>query len=35
MTYEKGTLTIDQMDQAVAQYGFKATLKPSPTREGR
>ncbi len=35
VTYEKGTVTIDQMGQAVAQYGFKVTLQPSPTREGR
>lgn len=31
VTYEKGTVTIEQMSQAVAQYGFRATLKtPNP-----
>ena len=31
VTYEKGAVTIEQMNKAVAQYGFTATLKP-PTR---
>jgi copper chaperone CopZ len=31
VTYEKGTVTIEQMNQAVAQYGFTASLKtPAP-----
>ena len=31
VTYEKGAVTIDQMIQAVARYGFTATLKsPNP-----
>jgi hypothetical protein len=35
VTHEKGTVTIDQMNQAVAQYGFKAMVKPPPPREAR
>jgi copper chaperone CopZ len=31
VTYEKGTVTIEQMNQAVAQYGFRATLKAPAT----
>ncbi len=27
VSYEKGAVTIDQMNQAVARYGFTATLK--------
>jgi copper chaperone CopZ len=27
VTYEKGLVTIDQMMQAVAKYGFTASLK--------
>ena len=31
VTYEKGTVTIEQMNQATAQYGFTASLKtPAP-----
>lgn len=31
VTYEKGTVTIEQMNRAVARYGFTATLKsPNP-----
>ncbi|MBI2457335.1 MAG: heavy-metal-associated domain-containing protein [candidate division NC10 bacterium] len=31
VTYEMGIVTIAQMSQAVAQYGFRATLKtPNP-----
>jgi hypothetical protein len=31
VTYEKGTVTIEQMNQAVAPYGFTAGLKtPAP-----
>ncbi len=31
VTYEKGIVTIAHMSQAVAQYGFRATLKtPNP-----
>ncbi len=31
VTYEKGAVTIEQMNQAVARYGFTATLKtPNP-----
>ena len=31
VTYEKGTVTIEQMIRAVARYGFTATLKsPNP-----
>ena len=31
VSYEKGTVTIEQMNQAVARYGFTATLKkPNP-----
>lgn len=32
VTYEKGVVTIDQMIQAVARYGFTATVKKSHTR---
>ena len=32
VTYEKGIVTIEQMTQAVARYGFTATLK-SPNRQ--
>ncbi len=27
VTYEKGAVTLEQMAQAVARYGFTATLK--------
>jgi len=31
VTYEKGAVTIEQMNQAVAQYGFSASLRtPAP-----
>ena len=31
VTHEKGTVMIEQMSQAVGQYGFRATLKtPNP-----
>jgi copper chaperone CopZ len=31
VTYEKGAVTIEQMNQAVAQYGFTAILRtPAP-----
>jgi len=32
VTYEKGTVTIEQMNQAVAQYGFSATSKMPGSR---
>ncbi len=35
VTYEKDAVTIEQMNQAVAQYGFTATPKtPSPPGAG-
>lgn len=31
VTYEKGAVTIEEMNQAVARYGFAATVKvPGP-----
>ena len=31
VAYEKGAVTVEQMQQAVARYGFTATLKsPNP-----
>ncbi len=31
VTYEKGAVTIEQMNQAVARYGFTAALEtPTP-----
>ncbi len=32
VTYEKGTVTIEQMNQAVAQHGFSASLKVPGSR---
>ncbi len=32
VTYEKGTVTVDQMSQAVARYGFTAELKTPRSR---
>ena len=32
VTYEKGAVTIDQMNKAVGQYGFTATLKMATPR---
>ncbi len=32
VTYEKGAVTIAQMQQAVARYGFTASLKTPPSR---
>lgn len=32
VTYEKGGVTIEQMNQAVAQYGFTASLKVPGSR---
>ena len=32
VTYEKGGVTIEQMNQAVARYGFAATLKAPNSR---
>ncbi len=32
VTYEKGAVTIEQMQQAVARYGFTASLKTPPSR---
>lgn len=29
VTYEKGVVTIEQMQEAVARYGFTASLKTS------
>ena len=32
VTYEKGAVTIDQMNHAVARYGFTASTKTPPPR---
>jgi copper chaperone CopZ len=32
VTYEKGAVTIERMQQAVARYGFTATLKTPSAR---
>lgn len=34
VTYEKGAVTIEQMNKAVAQNSFTATLKPPTPRQG-
>ncbi len=32
VTYEKGAVTVEQMKQAVARYGFTATVKTPNSR---